>query len=116
VVHPAAAAEKVLRLHLGPQRGIGRRVGDEACAVGQPAEQHRARWALAVVHHGVGLDGGVALGQRRESRVRHPVQLGLQQRRILWREGLRRRLGRVDAHRVLGQVVAIGGDQAFHAG
>ena len=63
------------------------------------------------MHDGKGLDRAAALGQLGKAGFGHRIDLLLIDLRILRCKGLLRRLGAVDASRVLGHIVAVGGDQ-----
>ena len=89
--------------------GSSRRVGDEAAPVAETAEHDGVGRTRAIVHHGVGLDRRMSLSHPGHRRSLVAVDRRLIHRGVLGRERPARRRRRIDAGRLLGDVVAVGG-------
>src|SRR5436190_14239738 len=103
----------VLVLHNRLHGGVVGAVAPGAAAVVQKAGEERLFRALFAVHDGVRLDGDVSVELVEVVAAGGPVDLGLH---VLPLNDSGGRLGRVQPEGVLGDVTAVGGDQADRAG
>ena len=109
----AAAADSVLAHQRGEQSSIALRdVGEEPAAVVEsPDDDPQPRRRLVIEDHGVGLDGGVPVRLLGDGRLRPRRQRRLIAGGILAPPLAFDRPRRVETHRVLGEIAAVGGDQ-----